>query len=78
MFRLSVEINKVGEEILRLKLFSAIYASPDSTLRKELERIRDSYKGPWMLAGDFNETTSMSERIGSHNSEMQRFLLSDI
>lgn len=43
---ISVEMFKVGEEPW---LFSAIYASPDSTLRKELERIRESYKGPWVI-----------------------------
>ncbi|XP_010666673.1 uncharacterized protein LOC104883809 [Beta vulgaris subsp. vulgaris] len=70
---LTVEIRKLGED---LWLFSAVYASPDSTLRKELwrelEKIKDSYFGPWLLAGDFNETMTMNERNGSESSEMSR------
>ncbi|KAL2894986.1 putative RNA-directed DNA polymerase from transposon X-element [Bienertia sinuspersici] len=54
----------------------AIYASPDTSLRKELwdelERVKDAYSGPWLLAGDFNETLSMNSRIGCDTSEMQR------
>ncbi|KAL2894990.1 putative RNA-directed DNA polymerase from transposon X-element [Bienertia sinuspersici] len=70
---LTVEIQKVGEAPW---LFSAIYASPDTSLRKELwdelERVKDAYSGPWLLAGDCNETLSMNSRIGCDTSEMQR------
>lgn len=70
---LTVEMKKVGEAPW---LFSAIYASPDTSLRKELwdelERVKDAYSGPWLLAGDFNETLSMNSRIGCDTSEMQR------
>ena len=70
---LTVEIKKVGDEPW---LFSAVYASPDSSLRRdlwqELENVRRSYNGPWLLAGDFNDTVCMSERNGVGNSEMQR------
>ncbi|XP_010687131.1 uncharacterized protein LOC104901277 [Beta vulgaris subsp. vulgaris] len=70
---LTVEISKVGEDPW---LFSAVYASPDSTLRKELwrelEKIKEDYAGPWLLAGDFNKTMTMSERNGVESSEMVR------
>ena len=70
---ITVEVRKVGEDPW---LFSAVYASPDSTLRKELwkelEKIKDDYSGPWLLAGDFNETMSMTERNGVESTEMMR------
>lgn len=70
---LTVEIKKLGDDPW---LFSAIYASPDSSLRRdlwrELENLKSSYRGPWLLAGDFNETANMSERNGNESSEMQR------
>lgn len=70
---LTVEIRKHDDDPW---LFSVVYASPDSTLRKELwtelERIKDSYGRPWVVVGDFNETTSLQERHGSESSEMQR------
>ncbi|XP_021721963.1 uncharacterized protein LOC110689485 [Chenopodium quinoa] len=70
---LTILISKNGETPW---LFSAIYASPNSALRKdlwrELERIKDSFSGPWMMAGDFNDTVSLSERNGNGGSEMLR------
>ena len=70
---LTVEIKKVGEDPW---LFSAVYASPDSSLRRELwselDNVKRNYNGPWLLAGDFNDTIAMSERNGVGNSEMQR------
>lgn len=70
---LTVEIRKVGEDPW---LFSTVYASPDSTLRKELwrelEKIKECYSGPWLLASNFNETMTMSERNGFESSEMSR------
>lgn len=70
---ITVEINKIGETPW---LFSAIYASPESSVRHdlwaELEEIKRNYSGPWLLGGDFNDTTSMSERNGVGGSEMQR------
>ncbi|XP_021738161.1 uncharacterized protein LOC110704651 [Chenopodium quinoa] len=57
-------------------LFSAIYASPSSSLRRELwqqlENIRRNYSGPWLLGGNFNDTLSIDERNGNNNSKMQR------
>ncbi|XP_021845043.2 uncharacterized protein [Spinacia oleracea] len=70
---ITVEISKVGKEPW---IFSAIYAIPDSTLRKQLwealEDVKRRFSGPWLLGGDFNETISMDERIGIGGSEMQR------
>lgn len=70
---ITVEISKVGE---RPWVFSAIYASPDCNLRKELwealEQAKRNFTGPWILGGDFNDTTSMSERVGNGGTEMQR------
>ncbi|XP_048493087.1 uncharacterized protein LOC125493650 [Beta vulgaris subsp. vulgaris] len=70
---LTVEIKRIGDDPW---LFSAIYASPDSSLRhdlwRELEKIKHQYTGPWLLAGDFNETSNVRERNGSESSEMQR------
>ncbi|XP_048496402.1 uncharacterized protein LOC125495662 [Beta vulgaris subsp. vulgaris] len=70
---LTVEIKRIGDDPW---LFSAIYASPDSSLRhdlwRELEKIKNQYTGPWLLAGDFNETSNVRERNGSESSEMQR------
>ncbi|XP_021756943.1 uncharacterized protein LOC110722030 [Chenopodium quinoa] len=70
---ITVEIKKRDEDPW---IFSAIYASLDSTSRKELwrelENISRAFTRPWMLAGDFNDTMSMSERIGVGGSEMER------
>lgn len=70
---LTVKISKLGETPW---LFSAIYASPDSGRRRELwrklEEVKDNFNGPWLLAGDFNETMSIEERNGANGSEMQR------
>lgn len=70
---ITVEIKKLGEEPW---LFSAVYASPDSSLRRdlwrELDNVKQSYDGPWLAAGDFNETVCMSERNGVGGTEMQR------
>ncbi|XP_021836152.1 uncharacterized protein [Spinacia oleracea] len=70
---LTVEIEKLGEAPW---LFSAVYASPDSSIRRdlwrELENARQNFSGPWLLTGDFNETRSMDERHGVGGSEMQR------
>jgi len=47
--------------------FTAVYASPNETLRQELWAKLSSfgchYDSPWLLAGDFNETKNMEERF---------------
>lgn len=70
---ITVEISKQGETPWA---FSAIYASPDSTMRnglwEALEEAKNRFSGTWLLGGDFNDTTSMGERVGVGGSEMQR------
>ncbi|XP_021721528.1 uncharacterized protein LOC110689107 [Chenopodium quinoa] len=70
---ITVEIARRGEEPW---VFSAIYANPDLTLRKdlwrEMENLKNSINGPWLLGGDFNDTLHMSERSGAGGSEMIR------
>lgn len=70
---ITVKIARVGEEPW---MFSAIYANPDSSIRNDLwralEDIKRSFNGPWLIAGDFNETRTIGERHGVGGSEMQR------
>ncbi|XP_021717685.1 uncharacterized protein LOC110685467 [Chenopodium quinoa] len=70
---ITVKIARVGDDPW---IFSAIYASPDSTIRRDLwsamENNKNNFSGPWILAGDFNETRNMSERQGVGGFEMQR------
>ncbi|XP_021771780.1 uncharacterized protein LOC110735912 [Chenopodium quinoa] len=67
---LTVEIKKHGEDPW---LFSTVYASPHSALKKQLRNalyhIKNIYSGPWLIAGDFNDTKSLSERNGSSGLE---------
>lgn len=66
-----MEVKRLVEEPW---LFSAIYASPDSSLRRdlwcELERTKNNYQWPWLVASDFNETSSMNESVGIGGSKM--------
>lgn len=70
---ITVEISKVGETPW---IFSAIYASPGSNLKRELwealEEAKRRFTGPWILRGDFNDTVNMNERVGIGGAEMQR------
>lgn len=65
-------------------ILSVIYASPHSynrtTLWKNVRCIFDNYKGPWLLAGDFNEIIHSSEKIGGWiiNLNRSQFLLNCI
>jgi len=47
-------------------LLSVVYASPHIQLREilwqELQRFASEHQKPWLLAGDFNETTCLEER----------------
>ena len=58
--------------------FSAIYASPDPTKRKdlweELEKFARTHNEPWLIAGDFNETRFPSERSRSSHETTRRSL----
>lgn len=70
---LTIDIKKGRRRVVT---FSVIYASPNSIIRREwwqeLEKIKNAYTGPWLLAGDFNETTSINERNGVEGSEIER------
>ncbi|XP_074314431.1 uncharacterized protein LOC141649645 [Silene latifolia] len=56
--------------------FTAVYASPDPTNRRvlwsELEEFARANNRPWLLAGDFNETRSLSERHGGDYNMARR------
>ncbi|GKD65668.1 hypothetical protein Tco_1307776 [Tanacetum coccineum] len=69
---LTVKISRDGEEPW---IFSAIYTSPDINKRQELWNnlsiFSESLNMPWLLVGDFNETTTLDERHDG-NQEMQR------
>ncbi|XP_028105054.1 uncharacterized protein LOC114304080 [Camellia sinensis] len=56
-------------------LLSAVYASPNARKRDELwdhlEAIAQSMKEPWLVASDFNDFTSASEKRGLYQSNSQ-------
>ncbi|XP_074306224.1 uncharacterized protein LOC141641463 [Silene latifolia] len=70
---ITVEISRNGELPW---FFSAVYASPDPTNRRELwselENFARMNNRPWIMAGDFNETRSLSERHGGNESMARR------
>ncbi|XP_074300458.1 uncharacterized protein LOC141631726 [Silene latifolia] len=70
---ITIEIARTGEVPW---FFSAVYASPDPTNRKELwselENFAKSNNRPWLLAGDFNETRYLSERHGEDANMARR------
>ncbi|XP_074315711.1 uncharacterized protein LOC141651919 [Silene latifolia] len=70
---ISVEIARNGEFPW---FFSAVYASPDPSNRRELwvelENFARNNNHPWLLAGDFNETQSLSERHGEDSNMARR------
>ncbi|XP_074293357.1 uncharacterized protein LOC141620362 [Silene latifolia] len=60
---ITVKISRNGELHW---FFSAVYASPGPSNRRELglelERFARQNNRPWIIAGDFNETRSLSKR----------------
>lgn len=53
--------------IYKTWLFSSIYASTNYQYRimwDNLENISNSYKGPWVIGGDFNDTLGSNENFG--------------
>ncbi|KAK9666305.1 hypothetical protein RND81_14G175900 [Saponaria officinalis] len=70
---ITVEVSRTGEVP---SFFTAVYASPDPTNRRELwfelENFAHTNSCPWMLAGDFNETRSLSKRYGGNSSMAKR------
>ncbi|XP_074274041.1 uncharacterized protein LOC141597474 [Silene latifolia] len=70
---ITVEVARNGEYPW---FFSAVYASPDPSNRRELwselENFAKTNNRPWLLAGDFNETRSLSERHGGDRNMERR------
>ncbi|XP_074265135.1 uncharacterized protein LOC141587559 [Silene latifolia] len=76
---ITVEVSRQGELPW---FFSTIYASPNPQNRhelwSELETYAKSNNHPWMLAGDFNESRSLTERHGrDHNMARRCALFND-
>uniref|UniRef100_A0A803PU27 Reverse transcriptase n=1 Tax=Cannabis sativa TaxID=3483 RepID=A0A803PU27_CANSA len=50
---------------------TCFFGNPDSSQRhfswELLQNIRDSISGPWLCVGDFNEITSISEKVGGRD-----------
>lgn len=59
--------------------FTAVYASPDPTKRKELwaelQEFSRTHNKPWLIAGDFNDTRFPSERNTSCHETTRRSVL---
>lgn len=57
-------------------MFSDIYASPNShnctILWDNLRCIDNAYKGPWLLAGDFNKILRSSGKFGGRSINFNR------
>ncbi|XP_074314997.1 uncharacterized protein LOC141651174 [Silene latifolia] len=70
---ITVEIARIGEFPW---FFSAVYASPDPSNRRELwaelESFAQNNNRPWLVAGDFNETRNLSERHGGDSNMARR------
>ncbi|XP_074306482.1 uncharacterized protein LOC141641732 [Silene latifolia] len=70
---MTLEISRNGEPPW---FFSAVYASPDPSNRRELwvelEEFGRNNNRPWLLAGDFNETRTLSERHGGDDNMARR------
>ncbi|KAL8158694.1 hypothetical protein V2J09_000231 [Rumex salicifolius] len=69
----TLEVERSGKDSW---LFSAIYASPTPENREELWNHLISLKGenfkPWLMTGDFNETSCMEERTGESDNLRRR------
>ncbi|XP_074266442.1 uncharacterized protein LOC141589715 [Silene latifolia] len=70
---ITIEVSRNGELPW---FFSVVYASPNPSNRvelwSELERFARNNDHPWMLAGDYNETRSLTERHGGNNNMARR------
>ncbi|XP_074289598.1 uncharacterized protein LOC141614751 [Silene latifolia] len=70
---ITIEVSRNGELPW---FFSAVYASPNPSNRvelwTELERFARNNNHPCMLAGDYNETRSLTERHGGNNNMARR------
>ena len=72
---LDIEVLTAKEQFVMMKInpqgqltwvLTIIYASPQITTRDtlwpDLQQFASDYHGPWLLAGDFNETATLEER----------------
>ncbi|KAL8153722.1 hypothetical protein V2J09_011482 [Rumex salicifolius] len=70
----SIEVKRNGEDEW---IFSAIYASPTPPTREalwsHLLNVKATNSKPWLLMGDFNETTSMEERSSESENMRRRY-----
>ncbi|XP_021757503.1 uncharacterized protein LOC110722546 [Chenopodium quinoa] len=73
---ITMEITRVGATPW---YFSAVYASPDPTKRRdlweELNKFASNNSNPWLIAGDFNETRFPSKRNTSCRETTRRSAL---
>ncbi|KAG5624592.1 hypothetical protein H5410_009810 [Solanum commersonii] len=62
-------------------LLSAVYASCNRVIRRELwselEASRNNWEGPWRVCGDFNVTRFVGERVNRHRLSRAMFELSE-
>ncbi|XP_056695832.1 uncharacterized protein [Spinacia oleracea] len=70
---ITMDIKRVGDTPW---YFTAVYATPDPTKRKELwiklKEFASTHNKPWLIAGDVNDTRFPSERKTSCNETNQR------
>lgn len=70
---ITMNITRVGAQPW---YFTAVYASPDPSKRKELwdelKEFARTHNKPWLLAGDFNDTRFPSERSSSCSETTRR------
>lgn len=59
-------------------IFLSIYASTNPAIRdnmwESIKNIADSFKGPWLVGGDFNDVFSTNEKIGGRSISRRRVL----
>ncbi|KAL5832771.1 hypothetical protein ACOSQ3_016445 [Xanthoceras sorbifolium] len=65
-------ITALVSENAKVFILTIVYASPNVMFRRSiwgyLHKIRKCFKGPWLVAGDFNEIVSLSEKRGGRSN----------